>query len=55
VAVHPVSVRLGHVYLRTTSLYAAARPEPIDEIADVLDGRQHAARRAGEAISLARR
>ena len=53
---HPVSVRLGHVDLRTTSLSAAARPNPIDEIADVLlDGRQQAARRAGEPMSLARR
>ena len=39
--------RLGHADLRTTARYAAARPERIDEIADVLDRRHQAARRAG--------
>jgi integrase len=50
VAVHTVSGRLGHVDLRTTASYAAPRPEQIDEIADVLDRRHQAARRAGEAM-----
>jgi hypothetical protein len=35
------------VYLRTTARYAAPRPERIDDIADVLDRRHQAARRAG--------
>jgi integrase len=47
VPVHEVSARLGHVDLRTTARYAAPRPERVDEIADVLDRRHHAARRAG--------
>ncbi len=47
VPVHEVSARLGHVDLRTTARYAAARPERIDEIAEVLDRRHQAARRAG--------
>ncbi len=47
VPVHTVSARLGHVDLRTTARYAAPRPERIDdEIADVLDRRHQAARRA---------
>ena len=50
VAVHTVSVRLGHVDLRTTARYAAPRPEQIDEIADVLDRRHQAARRAGGVV-----
>jgi integrase/recombinase XerD len=50
VAVHTVSVRLGHVDLRTTARYAATRPEQIDEIADVLDRRHQAARRAGGVV-----
>ena len=33
--------------LRTTARYAAVRPERIDDIADVLDRRHQAARRAG--------
>jgi hypothetical protein len=45
--VHEVSVRLGHVDLRTTVRYAAPRPERVDEIAEVLDRRHQAARRAG--------
>ena len=45
--VHEVSARLGHVDLRTTARYAAPRPERIDDIADVLDRRHQAARRAG--------
>jgi site-specific recombinase XerC len=49
VPVHTVSARLGHVDLRTTARYAAARPEQIDDIADVLDRRHQFARRAGEA------
>jgi integrase len=47
VSVHTVSARLGHVDLRTTARYAAARPEQIDDIADALDRRHQAARRAG--------
>ena len=47
VPVHEVSARLGHVDLRTTARYAAPRPERVDDIADVLDRRHHAARRAG--------
>jgi integrase len=50
VLMHTVSARLGHVDLRTTARYAAARPEQIDDIADVLDRRHQAARRAGEAM-----
>jgi integrase len=50
VPVHTVSARLGHVDLRTTARYAAARPEQIDDIADVLDRRHQAAHRAGEAM-----
>ncbi|MDQ6804451.1 MAG: tyrosine-type recombinase/integrase [Actinomycetota bacterium] len=46
VSVHEVSARLGHVDLRTTARYAAARPERTDEIADVLDRHHQAARRA---------
>jgi len=49
VPVHTVSARLGHVDLRTTARYAAARPEQIDDVADVLDRRHQAARRAGGA------
>jgi integrase len=47
VPVHEVSARLGHVDLRTTARYAAPRPERVDDIADVLDRRHQAARRAG--------
>jgi integrase len=47
VPVHEVSARLGHVDLRTTARYAAPRPERVDEIAEVLDRRRQAARRAG--------
>ena len=47
ISVHEVSARLGHVDLRTTARYAAARPERIDDIADVLDRHHQAARRAG--------
>jgi len=47
VSVHEVSARLGRVDLRTTARYAATRPERIDEIADVLDRRHQATRRAG--------
>ncbi len=39
VPVHTVSAPLGHVDLRTTVRYAAARPEQIDDVADVLDRR----------------
>jgi integrase/recombinase XerD len=46
VPVHTVSARLGHVDLRTTARYAAPRREQIDDIADVLDRRHQAARRA---------
>jgi site-specific recombinase XerD len=47
VSVHEVSARLGHVDLRTTARYAAPRPGRVDDIADVLDRRHQAARRAG--------
>ena len=47
VPVYEVSARLGHVDLRTTARYAAPRPERVDEIAEVLDRRHQAARRAG--------
>src|SRR5450631_3838480 len=47
VSVHEVSARLGHVDLRTTARYAAPRPERIDDVADALDRRHQAARRAG--------
>ena len=47
VSVHEVSARLGHVDLRTTTRYAAPRPERVADIADVLDRRYQAARRAG--------
>ena len=50
VPVHTVSARLGHVDLRTTARYTAPRPEQIDDIADVLDRRHQAARRAGETM-----
>lgn len=45
--VHEVSDRLGHVNLRTTARYAAARQERIHEIADVLDRQHQTARRSG--------
>jgi len=48
VPVHEVSARLGHVDLRTTARYAAPRPDRVDEVADVLDRRHQAARRAGQ-------
>jgi integrase len=47
VPVHEVSARLGHVDLRTTARYAAPRAERVDEIAEILDCRHQAARRAG--------
>ena len=47
IPVHEVSARLGHVDLRTTARYAAPRPERVDDVADVLDRRHQAARRAG--------
>ena len=47
VPVHEVSARLGHVDLRATARYAAPRPERVDEVAEVLDRRHQAARRAG--------
>jgi hypothetical protein len=37
----------GTSILRTTARYAAPRPERIDDIADALDRRHQAARRAG--------
>lgn len=45
VAIHHVSERLGHAALRTTSRYAAVRPDQVDDVADVLDRRHQAARR----------
>ena len=50
VPVHEVSARLGHVDLRTTARYAAPRPERVDEVAEVLDRRHHAARRGGRGM-----
>ena len=50
VSVHTVSARLWHVDLRTTARYAAPRPERIDDIADALDRRHQAARRAGGVV-----
>jgi integrase len=50
VPVHTVSARLGHVDLRTTARYAAPRPEHLDDIADLLDRRHQAARRAGGVV-----
>ncbi len=47
VPVHEVSARLGHADLRTTACYTAARPERVEEIAEVLDRQHQAARRAG--------
>jgi integrase len=47
VPVHEVSARLGHADLRTTARYTAARPERVEEIAEVLDRCHQAARRAG--------
>ena len=47
VLVREVSARLGHVDLRTTVRYAAPRPERVDDIAEMLDRRHQAARRAG--------
>jgi integrase/recombinase XerD len=46
VAIHRVSNRLGHADLRTTSCYAAEQPDQVDDVADVLDRRHQAARRA---------
>jgi integrase len=50
VPVHTVSARLGHVDLRTAARYAAPRSEHLDEIADLLDRRHQAARRAGGVV-----
>jgi len=47
VPIHHVSERLGHADLRTTSRYAAVRAGQVDDVADVLDRRHQAARRAG--------
>ncbi|MGO9961371.1 MAG: hypothetical protein ACLP50_36260 [Solirubrobacteraceae bacterium] len=41
-----MSARLGRADPRTAARYATLRPEQVDEIADVLDGRHQAARRA---------
>jgi site-specific recombinase XerD len=46
VAIHRVSSRLGHADLRTTSRYAADHPHHVDDVADVLDRRHQATRRA---------
>jgi site-specific recombinase XerD len=46
VPIHRVSARLGHADLRTTSRYAADQPDSIDDVADTLDRRHQAARRA---------
>lgn len=47
VPVHEVSARFGHVDLRTTARCAAPRRQRVDEIAEVLERRQQAARRVG--------
>lgn len=47
VPIHRVSSRLGHSDLRTTSRYAADDPDQVDHVADVLDHRHQASRRAG--------
>jgi site-specific recombinase XerD len=46
VPIHRVSSRLGHADLRTISPYAADHPDHADDIADVLDRRHEATRRA---------
>jgi integrase/recombinase XerD len=46
VAIHRVSGRLGHADFRTTSRYAAEHPDQVDDVADVLDRRHQASRRA---------
>jgi site-specific recombinase XerD len=46
VPVHVVSARLGHADLRTTDRYAVDRPDAAGDVADVLDRRHQAARRA---------
>ena len=45
VPVHVVQHRLGHADMRTTSLYAAQRPEHGEDLVDVLERRHHALRR----------
>lgn len=45
VPIHVVKDRLGHADLRTTSVYAASRPESIDDVADLLDRHDQAQRR----------
>jgi site-specific recombinase XerD len=47
VPIHEISARLRHVDLRTTARYAAPRPERVDEVAEALDRRHQATRRAG--------
>jgi integrase/recombinase XerD len=46
VPVHVVSARLGHADLRTTGRYAADRLDAVGDVADVLDRRHQATRRA---------
>src|SRR5918912_1943560 len=46
VPIQRVSSRLGHADLRATSRYAADHPDQVDDVADVLDRRHQASRRA---------
>src|SRR3954447_4119137 len=46
VPVHRDSNRLGHADLRTTSRYAADHPDHVDDVAEALDRRHQASRRA---------
>src|SRR4051794_26637293 len=46
VSIHRASARLGHADLRTTSRYAAEHRDQLDDVADVLDRRHRAVRRA---------
>jgi len=45
--IHRVCARLGHADLRTTSRYAADQLDSLDDVADLLDRRYQASRRAG--------
>lgn len=45
-AIHEVQAGLGHADLRTTGRYAAVRPDSGQKLADVIDRRHQAARRA---------
>lgn len=45
--VYGASAPLAHVNLRTFAPYAAPRPDPVDEIARVLERRHEAVQRGG--------